>query len=437
MGFFADTTLDLQTESLHFKNRILDFFDVFARRQPENPLILEILLPLLNIAKSTGSSEGDLANKAASILRTRIGKAKEIPHISDPLPVSVIMKSIHKMARKTPSAEVSNLCSACSLLVARALDEPDSDLSAFAYRATLSDYMLRKASSLHPAFILDYIRRFPTKAWGLHETLCIFVKPGGIVKVYRKTQAYGMLQTLYQHLAVISKALGGEVVRAGIRRASGCVLDTLEAATDTTSDTAKDWNAARLKEVAKFALQLARTSRSALETPSSKIWDLERLEEVVVKMKESERTREMKSLHGLLHQLSVVSNVNGATKSKKEKKEKKEKKGKKGGSEERMDVDEETRDIAAIPATLVTNGESEAARAKRSTEGKKQRREERRSIEDPANGRPVVNGSGVTTKAKKRKTAGRTEGDRKPRVVANGSHPERSQKKHKSSIQST
>ena len=172
----------------------------------------------------------------------------------------------------------------------------------------------------------------------------------------------------------------------------------------------------------KFALQLARTSRSALVAPASELWDLERLAEVVAKMKESERTKEMKSLHGLMQQLVAVLNVKGGSKSQKEKK------GKKAGPEERMDVDEEPTDTIAVSAPAIANGDSEVARAKSGTGGKKQRREERRPIEELANGRPVVNGI-------ERKSTEVSEGEKKSRVVAK-SHRERSQKKHKPSNQS-
>lgn len=299
---------DLQTESLHFKNRILDFFDVYARRQAQNPLVVDTIMPLLNLIRSSGSSEGELANKAAGILRSRIGKAKDVPTTLQAETASRILNSIHDLARKAPSADFSSLCSVCSLFIARSIEtstssSPENPANE-AYRATLADFMTRKSSAVHPAFILDYIRRFPIQAWPLRADLCKYITSGASVNAYRQTQAYNMLQTLSQQLGSIVKAVGPDPVGDFVKQASGDVFDTLESASDASSD----WNAARLKEVIKFALQLARSSRSALPQMSiSATWDKQRLAEVTINIKEGERTKEMKSVHGLLQQLAALT----------------------------------------------------------------------------------------------------------------------------------
>ncbi|KAK4686071.1 DNA polymerase phi, partial [Tremellales sp. Uapishka_1] len=302
----------LQIESLHFKNRILDFFDTYARKQPSNPLVLEIISPLLNLVRATGSSETELANKAAGILRSRLGKAKDFPTVPTS---SKLLQSIHELARKASTEEFSSLCSACSLFVTKALDD-STDEVVEAYRATLKDFMTRKASLVHANFILDFVKRFPVKAWELQADLCAYVAPGAGVNAYRQTQAYSMLQTLAQLLTTISKQIDASEIKTFISKASGDVYTTLESATEDGSA----WNAARLKDVCKFALQLARASKSLLEKDEvTTVFSTERLAMVITKFKTSARTKEMKSIHGLLHQLSLAL---GGSKPVKEKKTK-------------------------------------------------------------------------------------------------------------------
>jgi len=239
--------------------------------------------------------------------------------------------SIHELARTAPSADFSSLCSACSLFVSRTIDasaKSSENASAVdVYRATLADFMSRKSSSVHPAFLTDYMRRFPVQAWPLRTDLCGYVARGAGLNTYHQTQAYGMLQILTSQLGSIAKAVGASEVTDYVQRVSGDVFETLEAAAGSETE----WYAARLKEVVKFALQLARTSRSVLsDHAASEIWDTQKLAEVTAKVKEGERTKEMKSVHGLLQQLAAILTSKG---------EKKEKTTQKRTGTDDMDVD--------------------------------------------------------------------------------------------------
>ncbi|WVQ94762.1 hypothetical protein IAU59_001843 [Kwoniella sp. CBS 9459] len=343
----------LQIESLHFKNRILDFFDVYARKQQTNPLILTIAVSLLKLVRASGTSEGELANKSAGILKNRLNKPKDYPTNVDADEAAQVLEEIHEMARKATSAEFSNLCSLVSLFVVKSIDTAGASSESpvvQSYGKTLSDFMTRKASLVHPNFVLEFIKRFPQRAFGLYVDLNKYVSPGGGVNAYRQVQAYGMLQTLSQHLPVISKS-GESSVEGFIKSSSESVFSTLElaAATSGTAKAEKEsgageggWNAAKLKDVVKFALQLARASKNVNLTSA---WDMQRVNEVEEKFKAGEKTKEMKGVLSMWAQLLAVLGQ----------KKEKSKEGKKGNGKRKAEdaaVDDEDK--------MQVDGEDEA-----------------------------------------------------------------------------
>ena len=313
---------DLRVESLHFKNRILDFFDVFARRHPTNPAIIDTLLPLLKLVRSGSTDDAELSNKAASILRARIVKPKDVPSSSDDAHAGVL-ETIHELARKAPNAEFSNLASACSLFIVRSLDA-SSSADAEAYRTTLRDFLERKGSLVHPPFLVDYFRRQTRRAWALRTDL-LDVLAKGAVNDYRQTQGYALLTVFAQHL----RDFPSNEAKQFVVRAQGDLAEVLDRAI-----AGEGVSASRLKEACRFGLQL---SRAAKHADLLSAWDSDRLQRLKVSFDGGEKTRGMQGVRQMLAQLvGLVSGQNG--KGKKDKKASKASKSSKGT--DAMEVDE-------------------------------------------------------------------------------------------------
>ncbi|ORY24385.1 DNA polymerase phi-domain-containing protein [Naematelia encephala] len=308
----------MQIEALHFKNRILDFFDSIARRHIDNPVSIDLVLPLLRLIRSAGISETDLSNKASGILRARFIKAKDVPTSVPAEHARQVLEEIHELARRSASTEFSHLCSGTSLFIVRALDN-DNSTAIDAYSKTLKEFMTRKHSSIQPAFILDLIKRYPTRAWSLRNDLLEYtadVSTSEGINAYHQTQAFNMLSAFASQLNLIAKSVPLSEITTFVKTASSSVYGILQAA--STPEGAK-WKADRLKDVVRFALQLARTSKSVLGASVAEAWDLERLSGVEGAMKRG-RTAEMKGVIGLVGQLkSVLSGGGGGSEKKKAK----------------------------------------------------------------------------------------------------------------------
>lgn len=296
-------------ESAHFKTRILDFVDAYLRR-PGAPA-LGLVLPLLRLVRSPG----ELANKAAGIIRQRLGRGQLTLSEDQLSEASSVLNEVHALARRAPSAEFSALCAAASAFLSRAAAKPATE----AYAATASDFVSRKHSQVHPAFLADYVKRFPSRALALAPTLL-----EKAVNAYRQTQAYGLVGQLMAQLPALVKA--GDVSRA---EAQSLAQKALDAALETLQKSAEDdtYKADRCKDVGKFALAAARALK-ALEAPRSATKAEETLEVL-----RNGRTKDMKSVHGLVGQLIAVLGDGGKKDGKKAgaAKGKQPKEGKKGG----------------------------------------------------------------------------------------------------------
>nr|ODO02406.1 DNA polymerase phi subunit [Cryptococcus depauperatus CBS 7855] len=292
------------TESIHFKNRILDFYDTYVKRQTTNPLVLDGVLALLKFIRIAGVSEAEVANKAAGILRGKFSKPKDIPSTADINIASQILQEIHTMIKKAHSTDFSNLSNLCSLYVSRTIEASSKSSKSpvvEVYRSTLKDFMTRKASLVHPPIILEFVKRFPIRAFELYPDLISYVSPGAAVNAFRQLQGYAALQNLAQRLAEISQSVALADITSFVHKASDSVFTTLITASDASSESKEAWNAQKLKDVVKFALQLARNSKILNIS-----WDIEKVERVGKKLRSGERTKDMKGVHSMWMQLEGI-----------------------------------------------------------------------------------------------------------------------------------
>jgi DNA polymerase phi len=174
----------------------MDLLDIFVRRQPTSPHILQFLVPLLAL---TFSDDKQLSEKATGLLMSRIGKLKETPSGIDIAKASVILDDLHIRARKARSRDAVTIISRCSLFVSRALLHVGADETVrMAYTMSLVDFTERKASDLNGQFFGEFIKRYPRAAWGMRAALLTASMKA--VNAYRQGQAYMLLETLLNHL---------------------------------------------------------------------------------------------------------------------------------------------------------------------------------------------------------------------------------------------
>ncbi|TFY61434.1 hypothetical protein EVG20_g7059 [Dentipellis fragilis] len=308
------TDENVQREATHFKNRILDLLEIFIRRQPTNPLILRLIVPLIGLVLGSGSDETQLSTKTAGILRSRISKLKEVPTSADKEDVTQALKGLHTRARKVHSADVLATISQCSLYLAKILlhlqlEEPVLEV----YRESLTDFVTRKASDLNTKFFDDFIKRYPGVAWNLRTDFLDLSEKA--VNAYRQAQVFHLLETLLNQLP--SSGTSPEEILSFMPTLRETLSRTISKACDETSTTP-----AHLKEVFKLALLGVRQTKRVASKPEdiARTWKPATWTELHTKLGANERLKSSTALVGMCKQIIQMTQIQEGKKGKKNEK---------------------------------------------------------------------------------------------------------------------
>ncbi|KAK9766822.1 DNA-directed DNA polymerase [Basidiobolus ranarum] len=275
---------DAKQSILHFKNKILDLLEIFIKKQPQNELLLELIIPLLRFVRNSAANTANkqAGEKATNLLKNKLVKVKDHPKISDTANALETLEAVHQFARKAPNSTMMQLFSHCSLFLVRVIigneDKKSTEKVVDIYKASLNDYMTRKSSNLQPAFFLDLLNRYPVIGWGLFKSLIELTKPSVSAKGYREAQAYNMLSTLIRsHIKD-----GEDIFTKCLPSLKSTVLSTLEFAVSKENQGSKTLNAARLKDVLKFINLVQQASSKKLKDDKfKKAWDTVAFEKAI------------------------------------------------------------------------------------------------------------------------------------------------------------
>lgn len=167
------------------------------KKQSSNKFIFQFILPLVDLASAGGTEERQLSDKAKGILRARLAKGKEVPDTTD-VELVDMLEALHQRARRANSAANVSIIGWCSLFIAKCCFDHDKKAVLRIYDESISDFMKRKASSISPAFVMEFIRRYPLQAWELRKTIIDLIPDA--VNGYRQYQAFVFIKTILQSL---------------------------------------------------------------------------------------------------------------------------------------------------------------------------------------------------------------------------------------------
>ncbi|KAH8676532.1 DNA polymerase phi-domain-containing protein [Tricladium varicosporioides] len=153
---------DAKETIVNFKSRVLDLLDIYAKKQASNPLAFNILLPLLQLIRTTKTTA--LADKAYSTIQSFAKAAKNAKKFETDNEINVaeqidLMKTIHLEAAKNQSHMFARAISTSSLLIASNVyyvNEDNEDLVAKVYTKTMKECRKSKAR-IQPVLIHDWV----------------------------------------------------------------------------------------------------------------------------------------------------------------------------------------------------------------------------------------------------------------------------------------
>ena len=188
----------MKREATHFKNRVLDFLDIFIRNESTSPLIPTLILPLIETIKAARADEGHFTQKAAHIINGRVANLKQMPESLDSSDDIVQqLHELHELSRKAPSSAFESTLSSASIYLSRVIAHSGRpEEVAEAYQESLKDFVTRKGSRLNISFFQTWIKRQTAVAWLAGEEIVKLCQVEEAVNEFRRMQAFQLLQDL-------------------------------------------------------------------------------------------------------------------------------------------------------------------------------------------------------------------------------------------------
>ncbi|KAJ1030918.1 hypothetical protein NDA18_002147 [Ustilago nuda] len=300
---------EAKQEAIALRFKVLELIEIFARKEPQSPLMLDLITPLYELWTNRDEETEAVANKARQLLLNRISKAKAVPEEVDVDQVSWLLERMHTEARESQSNDVSNVSQAINVYLTKvALCKSGEKVKSALggklvemYRQSLLDYLTRKASRMRHEFLIDAFRRFPMLGWELRSELLNSCRPGAASRAFRQVQVMQMLQAVLTQIA--QRADQKEEVLAFLPEISNCFVQMVN-----ESDATAVLSSNHMKDTIKLVLQAARIS-ARIETNKDNLqsaWNLDKLQEAGDKLQNSDKFKASTSIHDLMKQLLKV-----------------------------------------------------------------------------------------------------------------------------------
>ncbi|TPX59586.1 hypothetical protein PhCBS80983_g02349 [Powellomyces hirtus] len=284
---------DLKQQVLHFKFRVVDLLDVFLRKAPQSPLVIEMIMPLLNLLTTTArtADEQDLHVRLEALVKNKLFKIKDVPNepALDADRAVEILKEVHDYARKASDGSTVALCSGASLLLVRILShcaepvvaeaktpkkspkkrkvnaeaqaaekKPLSRVAAI-YLMSLTDFMTPNKTRVKPILFLDLVTRYPNYVWELLGDV-VSLASSATIKPYPLVQSHNVIVRLIQQMPKNDEEAKKPIIQAVWPPFIANVVKVLNAsaASEKAETEGCALNKERVKELVKDLLALAR-----------------------------------------------------------------------------------------------------------------------------------------------------------------------------------
>ncbi|KIO06410.1 hypothetical protein M404DRAFT_24641 [Pisolithus tinctorius Marx 270] len=299
--------VDAQREATHFKNRVLDLVDTFVKREPQNPLNIRLILPLIDLVTKSGMDEKQLSDKAKGILKNRLAKSKDVPINATRDEVETILREVHQRARKSHSPDNLSVLSQSSLYLCRVLVQLNEDDGVVRiYQESLDDYMSRKASQANFSFFQDFVRRFPVLGSQFRDP--VLTASSNAVNSYRRCQAFQLLSIILSQPSKDDQA----VTSSFQKTLQKTVLDLANGAVDDQ----RSWSASQLKDLLKVVLICIRQVQKSKLSPGKVLWDPVAWNALHARLAACDRFKSSSPLLNMCRQIeSIASQLKPATRS--------------------------------------------------------------------------------------------------------------------------
>ncbi|GAA5816212.1 hypothetical protein MFLAVUS_009738 [Mucor flavus] len=286
----------MQQNVVHFKNNVMGLIVIYARKNPTNPLVLSLIVPLLNIIRATPSKSvtNQFVEKVIAFLKNRLAKSTEYPKEQADF-VFEIVQAVHDFAKSSTSKELSEMCNQLSLYLRKCIlggtdFEVDTKTPAKTkkaltkFNAIYSDsiklYMTKKSTPFHPSIIQQMLQRYPMTSWDLLTTLVTYLNRAGCANIYRLSMACKWASVIIQRTVGKKSEVYNQKFIKTVPQIAASVKSTLELSLKE-GEQGLDYEG--MKNYLRFVTLIVRLHKKvAPETVDlKKVWDTELILSVV------------------------------------------------------------------------------------------------------------------------------------------------------------
>ncbi|RCH82572.1 DNA-directed DNA polymerase, partial [Rhizopus stolonifer] len=280
----------MQQNVVHFKNNVMGLIVIYARKNPTNPLVLSLIVPLLNIIRATPAKSvtNQFVEKIIAFLKNRLAKATEYPKEQADF-VFDIVQAVHDFAKHSTSKELSEMCNQLSLYLHKCiLGGADFELNKQTpaktkkvvskyigiYNDSVKLYLSKKSTSFHPSIIQQMIQRYPLSSWDMLDTLATYLNRAHCANIYRLSMACKWTTIIIQRTVGKNSKEYNQKYIALVPKLAESVKATIEL---SVKDQDKSLDYEGMKNYLRFVTLLVRLHKKvAPETIDlKKVWDAE------------------------------------------------------------------------------------------------------------------------------------------------------------------
>ncbi|CAG8456519.1 10198_t:CDS:2, partial [Cetraspora pellucida] len=303
---------DAKYQKIHFKHKVIGLLRIFIRSQPTNPLIFELLVPLLELAKNAKTDE--IAKSAFSLINFKVSTIKDIPNQFDGDRVLNLLQQTHHMALKACYCDLATLCwKTCTFLFKSLIkchtdglnnDAGDLHLNKKIkkiiniYESTYEKW-IRKSGCLNMNIFSELPNYIPKIPW--HETNIFlgFTDPKTAKNPKKVMIAYDISTSIFNNATAKKnkELLDDNVTNALVQKSREALKVTFQFVSQDLQCGKKHFDSQTLKSVMKFAILAMR--RTSIDMPKDKIksaWDADRLQPLLENIKEHPRYKSSQSI---------------------------------------------------------------------------------------------------------------------------------------------
>ncbi|CAG8519268.1 6910_t:CDS:10 [Gigaspora margarita] len=252
---------DAKNQRIQFKHKIIGLLRIFVQSQPTNPLIFELFIPLLELAKNAKNDE--IAKSAFSLVSTKVSVIKNMPSQFDSDRVLTLLQQTHNMALKASYCDLAALYWKTSTFLLKSLifkchnngsrDESlDKDVKkAISIYESTYEKWIKKSGCLHIKSFSELPNHVPKIPWHITNIFLGFTDPKTVKNPKKVMNAYDISASIFNNVAPKKRKeqLDDNIMNALVQRSRESLKVTLQFVSQDLQCGKKNFDPQTLKSI--------------------------------------------------------------------------------------------------------------------------------------------------------------------------------------------